>query len=87
MVSSGFLQEPHGVTTQKTPFLIETVVCIIYLTRCFVRVNEASFSVGRYTKIRRVAGGIIRDIKPVGAGLESTAYCRDPSSSLATKYC
>jgi hypothetical protein len=26
MVSSGFLQEPHGVTTQKTPFFIVTAV-------------------------------------------------------------
>jgi hypothetical protein len=32
MVSSGFLQEPHGVTTQKTPFFIVTAVKTSNLT-------------------------------------------------------
>jgi hypothetical protein len=29
-----FLQEPHGVTTQKTPFFIVTAVKTSNLTRC-----------------------------------------------------
>jgi hypothetical protein len=33
MVSSGFLQEPHGVTTQKTPFFIVTAVKTSNLTK------------------------------------------------------
>jgi hypothetical protein len=32
MVSSGFLQEPHGVTTQKTPFFIVTAMKTSNLT-------------------------------------------------------
>jgi hypothetical protein len=32
MVSSGLLQEPHGVTTQKTPFFIVTAVKTSNLT-------------------------------------------------------
>jgi hypothetical protein len=32
MVSSGFLQEPHGVTTQKTSFFIVTAVKTSNLT-------------------------------------------------------
>jgi hypothetical protein len=35
-----FLQEPHGVTTQKTPFFIVTAVKTLYLT--WTRVSESS---------------------------------------------
>jgi hypothetical protein len=33
MVSSGLLQEPHGVTTQRTPFFIVTAVKTSNLTK------------------------------------------------------
>jgi hypothetical protein len=36
MVSSGFLQEPHGVTTQKTQFVIVTAVKTSNLTQIFM---------------------------------------------------
>jgi hypothetical protein len=32
----GFLQEPHGITTQKTPFFIVTAVKTSNLTSFFV---------------------------------------------------
>jgi hypothetical protein len=44
MVSSGFLQEPHGVTTQKTPFFIVTAVKTSNL-KLFWRVQR-----GRYVR-------------------------------------
>jgi hypothetical protein len=39
MVSSGFLQEPHGVTTQKTPFFIVTAVKTSNLSILIVRIS------------------------------------------------
>jgi hypothetical protein len=50
MVSSGllrrFLQEPHGVTTQKTPFFIVTAVKTSNLTRTSLACESGSARLG-----------------------------------------
>jgi hypothetical protein len=54
MVSSGFLQEPHGVTTQKTPFFIVTAVKTSNLTLSFLY-TKYSYMLVTILRIRNVS--------------------------------
>jgi hypothetical protein len=63
MVSSGFLQEPHGVTTQKTPFFIVTAVKTSNLTGFFYVCRIASSQETGTSTSRPRAGFVLKIVR------------------------
>jgi hypothetical protein len=56
-IVAGFIQDPHGVTTQKTPFFIVTAVKtsnLTYISLVFVTLILCFFSIALYYAIRIV---------------------------------
>jgi hypothetical protein len=69
--SSEFLQEPHGVTTQKTPFFIVTAVKTSNLTTPvrFVEINSIKHKTERGAAEMEVAELVIYERHSLARGM------------------